>query len=146
MTMHRAFWIAAALALAAPAYSPAQGTSETPAESTKPKTGKKAATAKKKTKGTAGATDAAKKGAAAAKKDDPEAASRASMKRARAVFMFAVDSCQQQAQRCDPALRDDAEARFMDACQACGTTEKCEAERTAIREGTATRTGDPCAK
>jgi hypothetical protein len=58
--------------------------------------------------------------------------------------MFAVESCDGQKSTCEPTLRDDAELRFMDACGACTTFERCEQERDAIRAGKARGATDPC--
>jgi hypothetical protein len=72
-------------------------------------------------------------------------AARTLAKRTRGVFMFAVESCGATPQsRCDTALRDDAEKRFMDACGACTTFDRCETDRKAIRDGTAASYVDPC--
>jgi hypothetical protein len=86
---------------------------------------------------------AAKKGAPDPKKAE-EAAERAEVSRAKSIYVFAVEACEQPA-RCDAALRDEAEQRFMGACRACASDERCEAERAAILGGTAKRTANPCA-
>lgn len=63
--------------------------------------------------------------------------------RAKSTYMYAVEACEQPA-RCDASLRDDAERAFMDACNTCASADRCEAERDAIRSGTARRVENPC--
>lgn len=63
--------------------------------------------------------------------------------RAKHVYMYAVEACD-QAVRCDPVLRDDAEKSFMEACQVCASAERCETERDRIKGGTAKRVESPC--
>lgn len=70
---------------------------------------------------------------------------RARARRTKSVFVYAVESCERAASRCDPTLRDDAEKRFLDACGACATAERCQQERDAIRGGTSRTSSDPCA-
>jgi hypothetical protein len=64
--------------------------------------------------------------------------------RAKSVYLYAVESCTEAPARCDAALRDDAERRFMDACNVCAPADRCEAERDAIKDGSAKRTSNPC--
>ena len=72
-------------------------------------------------------------------------AARALARRTKSVLMFAVESCAREGNRCDPELPQDAERRFLEACGACAPSEKCQAERDAIRAGTARTSTDPCA-
>lgn len=95
----------------------------------------------------AGKEDAKSKAAAAreerertAKLNSPQ---RIAAARAKALFMFAMDTCDKP-ERCEPSLRDDAERRFLDACRACATAEKCEADRDVIRAGNGNRRVTPC--
>jgi hypothetical protein len=61
---------------------------------------------------------------------------KATAQRARNLYKYAVESCERP-EKCDTALRDDAERRFMDACRDCATTERCETERKTILDGQA---------
>lgn len=76
--------------------------------------------------------------------DATAAANRAAVARAKSVYMFAVETCEQP-KRCDVALRDEAEQRFSEACRACAPDERCDAEVQAIKEGSATASVNPCA-
>jgi hypothetical protein len=74
------------------------------------------------------------------------AAARSRARRVRSVYLYAVESCERQGDRCDPTLRDDAEARFLEACGACAPSDRCQTERDAIRKGTSrSNSKDPCA-
>ncbi|HVI95749.1 MAG TPA: hypothetical protein VM753_17175 [Anaeromyxobacter sp.] len=66
----------------------------------------------------------------------PTADQKAATQRARTLFKYAAESCERP-EKCDTALRDDADRQFMNACRDCTTTERCEMERTAILEGRA---------
>ena len=72
------------------------------------------------------------------------AANRAAVARAKSVYMFAIEACEQP-KRCDAALRDEAEQRFSEACRACAADERCDAEVQAIKDGSATASVNPCA-
>ena len=65
--------------------------------------------------------------------------------RMKSIFLFAMETCDRP-ERCDPTLRDDAERRFLDACRRCASADRCEAERDAIRAGSAKRRSNPCAE
>lgn len=159
--MRRGMWIAATLILFGPSSAASQqagraaGTKPAAAENA---AGKPAAGARKSagTKPAAGAARSAakdpkqklleRKGAKAKEPEDGvPAAARVRVRRTKSVFMYASESCERAGNRCDPTLRDDAELRFMEACGACTTSSRCEAERDAIRGGTARSSSDPCA-
>lgn len=76
------------------------------------------------------------------KQKEADADRRAAL-RAKSTYMYAVEACDQPA-RCDASLRDDSERAFMDACNTCASADRCEAERDAIRAGTARRIDNPC--
>jgi hypothetical protein len=88
-----------------------------------------------------GAGGGATKGPAA---QAPAGNDRATAMRAKSVYVYAVEACEQPA-RCDAALRDDAETKFMEACRACAPDDRCEQEREAIKGGRAKRSANPCA-
>lgn len=77
-------------------------------------------------------------------KQKEASADRHAAMRAKSTFIFAVEACDQN-QSCDKSLRDDAEKAFVDACNICAPADRCDAERDAIRAGTASRTDNPCA-
>lgn len=102
-------------------------------------------------------SSAARSGAAAAKKDGARKSAkvkeqtsgvsptaRSLARRTKSVFIYAAESCERAPKSCDATLLDDAEARFLHACGACNTTPRCEAERDAVRAGTAKASEDPC--
>lgn len=68
---------------------------------------------------------------------------RAAASRAKALFVFAIETCDKP-ERCDPAMRDDTERQFLNACRLCAPPEKCEAERDAVRAGQSSRRGTVC--
>jgi hypothetical protein len=72
-------------------------------------------------------------------------AARSLARRTKSVFIFAAESCAREGNRCDPALRNDAELRFLSACGACNTAVHCEAERDEVLAGKARASKDPCA-
>lgn len=148
--MTRSILLAAALALAIPAFAAAQTTS----------TGKPAATAREKAKKTGPAakgadakkSPAAKSGAAGAAKGSaskPAAAAVdpalcASVLRARSTFRYAADACTDGRDRCNRELLDDSEKRFVDECRSVTSSEKCDAERIALRESKQTNAAELC--
>ena len=89
---------------------------------------------------------ASSKGAAPDPKAAAETADSLAAQRAKAVYMYAVESCAESTSRCDAALRDDAERRFMEACRACASDERCDQEHAAIKDGSAKRSINPCGK
>jgi hypothetical protein len=104
------------------------------------------------------ASSAARSGAAATKKDGARKsakakaqtsgvspAARSLARRTKSVFIYAAESCARAPKTCDATLRDDAETRFLDACGRCNTSQRCEAERDAVRAGTTRASQDPCA-
>ena len=127
-----------ALLLATPSLASAQraegGTETKPAAGAK---GAEADTAKKPT---------TRKGA---KKKEQESSgvspkAQAIARQTKSVFIYAVESCARAPDTCDKVLLDDAESRFLEVCGACNTTQRCEAERDAVRAGTARASQDPC--
>jgi hypothetical protein len=72
-------------------------------------------------------------------------AARSLARRTKSVFVYAAESCERAPNTCDATLRDDAEKRFLEACGACNTSQRCEAERDAVRAGTTRASQDPCA-
>ena len=75
----------------------------------------------------------------------PSPQARAIARQTKSVFIYAVESCARAPDTCDKVLLDDAESRFLESCGACNTTQRCEAERDAVRAGTARASQDPCA-
>lgn len=159
--MNRGIWIAVALLAAAPALGQDQAkkdtTAGTKAATTPKQGGKKAGSAAKgagKKQPEPGASSAwgtggSSKSSVAAKKATAapaHAAERAAMLRARQLYRYAAESCQQSAKDCDKALRDDTESQFIDACLPCATREQCEAERDLIRAGNAKTTTSLCSE
>jgi hypothetical protein len=162
--MNRTIWLVVALSIAVPCGAVAQGAAK-PADKTTEKkpapgkpseqsaTDKKAAAAKSTEKKPADA--AAEKSASEkttlkprAKKQEPTGPSpalRSHARRTKSTYMYAVESCERPGGSCDTALRDDAEKRFLDACGACAPSERCQAERDAIRTGAGQTKSDPCA-
>jgi hypothetical protein len=69
---------------------------------------------------------------------------RAIARQTKSVYIYAQESCARDPQRCDQTLLVDAESRFLDTCGACNTAERCEAERDAVKSGTARASQDPC--
>jgi hypothetical protein len=160
--MNRSIWLVVAVALAVPWSASAQQGAAQPSESSaekKPPPGKasgKPAAAKNTAAGKTVDKDAAADKSASekttlkprARKQEPTGptqAVRSYARRTRSVFMYAVESCSRPGGGCDTALRDDAEKRFLDACGACAPSERCQADRDAIRTGTAPSRSDPCA-
>jgi hypothetical protein len=141
--MRRSTILLAAALVALPALGAAQ--------TTKNDTGKPAATSREKGKKAAPpAKSAASKPSPASPASRPSAASRsagaaanpglnpaarAEMLRRRSTFRYAADSCADGRDRCDHDLLDEAEKTFVNACRACDTVDRCEAERTAVRQG-----------
>jgi hypothetical protein len=82
--------------------------------------------------------------AEAAKSDGGE--DRKSMLRLRSVFGYAAEACGEGRDRCDRELLDNSEQNFVNACRACDTVDRCEAERVAIRGGTTSSNTDLCLK
>jgi hypothetical protein len=158
--MNVRMWASVFFLLAGPAALAAEtgGTSATRPSAPSAKKGAQDSTAKdsaakKAAPGTKGSpSEAARPGPrarpgakAAEDKSGVTPAARSLARRTRSVFMFAMESCQGEQARCDAALRDDSEHRFMDACGACTTFERCETDRKTIRDGTAKAAFDPCA-
>jgi hypothetical protein len=145
--MIRAVCIATALLFAAPALAQDEQPQKTDTTKSKPSSAKDKKGAKGKDAKPAKPThtSAAAKTQPATAAKDPNFAERTAAKRAKSVFLFAMDACERP-ERCDAALRDDAETQFVAACRACASNDKCEAERVAIREGHATNFADPCAQ
>lgn len=153
--MNRGIWIALALLAAAPAHGQDDAKKDSTATKAAPSTkhkGKKAKDEKAK-KPEAGGSSAwggsgSSKGSVASKQtgapNAAHAADRTAMLRARAVYRYAAESCSQGGKACDTAMRDDAETKFIDACLPCATREQCEAERDAIRAGSAKTTTALC--
>lgn len=142
--MRRSTILLAAALVALPALAAAQ--------TTKNDTGKPAATSREKGKKAASpAKSAASKPSPASPASKPSAASKASggaaanpglnpaaraeMLRRRSTFRYAAESCADGRDRCNHELLDEAEKTFVNACRACDTVDRCDAERTAIREG-----------
>ncbi|HSN93316.1 MAG TPA: hypothetical protein VLS93_18945, partial [Anaeromyxobacteraceae bacterium] len=123
--MRTALLLTIALALAAPTGAAAQSGTSMHGSPSRP-----ARKVEKKKEAAAGPQKAA------AGKPSPEQLS--AVARTKSIFVFAVESCDRP-DRCDASLRDDAERRFLDACRVCAPPERCEAERDAIRQGTAKR-------
>ncbi len=154
--MNRGIWIAVALLAAAPAHGQDEAKKDSTAAKAAPSTKHKAKKAKdeKAKKPEAGGSSAwgaggASKGSVASKQTtsaSPHALDRSGMLRARSLYRYAVDSCAQAAKTCDTALRDDAEAKFIDACLPCATREQCEAERDLIRAGNSKTTTALCSQ
>ncbi len=108
--------------------------------------GSKASSARKSGAAPAAKRDAAGKNAKAKEETSgvsPEARSLA--RRTKSVFLYATESCERTPKTCDTSLREDAEKRFLDACGACNTSQRCEAERDAVVSGTTRASKDPCA-
>jgi hypothetical protein len=153
--MKTATLLALSLALLAPAGARAEKTSDDSAATpAKPKA--KAKDAKDSKKGPKAEAQPEGKSKAAAKMEElrkkqgkPDAKQVANVKeraaaaRAKALFVFAIETCDRP-ERCDPAMRDDTERQFLNACRLCAPPEKCEAERDSIRAGQSTRRGTVC--
>jgi hypothetical protein len=77
------------------------------------------------------------------KEPSADAAKLRQVSRAKAAFMFAVDSCARP-DRCDATLLADSETKFMTACAACAPEDRCEEERDAIKKAEAKSTTHPC--
>ncbi len=141
--MRRSTILLAAALVALPALAAAQAT--------KNDTGKPAATSREKGKKAAPpAKSAASKPSPASPASRPSAASKASggaintglnpaaraeMLRRRSTFRYAAESCAEGRDRCDNDLLAEAEKTFVNACRACDSVDRCEAERSAVREG-----------
>ncbi len=134
--MTRTILLAVSLALAAPTTVLAQAKDEAAAK----QPSKKASAKKAAAKGTAGAGAPEKKKKAESRANAPQLAAVARMK---SVFMFAVETCERP-EKCDQAMRADAERQFLDACRACASAERCEAERDAIQQSRTTKQSNPC--
>ena len=70
----------------------------------------------------------------------------ATVVRAKQEFVLRVDACI-PAEQCNRELEgfiNAAEQKFMEACRACATEDRCEAERTNVRSGKAKRRTNPC--
>lgn len=134
--MRAGLWLAAALVLAtsASAAEPKSDTKkkEEAAETPREKMEKKKAAAK-----------SAGQGGKAKTEVSSDVANRVAAVRAKSVYLYAVEACEQPA-RCDAQLRDSAERAFMEACRACAPAESCDAEKAAILDGSAKRTKSPC--
>jgi hypothetical protein len=130
--MKRGIWIVLALLCAAPASAWAQAAAAGAAAS--PKADKAAA-------------KPSKKGAKAkeAEPSGPSREARALARRTKSIFTFAVEECTRERSTCEPSLADDAERRFLEACGACASAQRCEAVRDAIRAGDRNGSKDPCA-
>lgn len=90
-------------------------------------------------------SEAAKRRAAVLKrKEAPKGESRMLM-RSKGNFMFSVEACARP-ESCDRDFLAEAEQRFMAACQACTTVERCEAERDLVKAGTAKKSVNPCSE
>jgi hypothetical protein len=128
--MKHGIWVAASLLLAAPAGALAQraGAAEKAAEASAPRKAASKKAAKAKEPATPEVSPAAKRLA----------------RQTKSIFIFAVESCARAESRCDEALRNDAELRFMNACGACTTSQRCEEERDAIRAGEGRASRHPC--
>lgn len=141
--MRRSTILLAAALVALPALAAAQ--------TTKSDTGKPAATSREKGKkaappaksaaskpspaSPASRASPASKAAAAAANPGLDPAARVNMLRSRSTFRYASESCADGRDRCNRELLDEAEKTFVNACRACDTVDRCEAERAAIREG-----------
>lgn len=156
--MNRGIWIAVALLAAVPAHGQDQaknatGTKTATTPKHRAKKGEAKGAAKKPPEaggssawGTGGSSRSSVASKKAAAEPPAHAADRAAMLRARSMYRYAVESCQQSAKDCDKALRDDTELRFMDACLPCATREQCEAERDLIRSGSSKGTTSLCSQ
>jgi hypothetical protein len=110
-------------------------------------TGAKSAAGAKSAQGDTAKKRAPRKGAKGKEQETSgvSPAARSLARRTKSVFIYAAESCARAPDTCDSTLRDDAETRFLGACGACNTTQRCEAERDAVRAGTARASQDPCA-
>lgn len=136
--MRRVFWATAAVLLLSAA--PARGADRSAHD--EGASGKSAAEAarEKMEKLRANSRSAARPATPKQKQAD---ADRIAAQRAKTVYMYAVEACD-QAVRCDATLRDDAEKSFVNACNVCAPADRCEAERDAIKAGKARRNENPC--
>lgn len=121
------------------------------AQTTKSDTGKPSATSREKGKkaappaksaaskpspaSPASRASPASKAAGAAANPGLDPAARGNMLRSRSTFRYASESCADGRDRCNRELLDEAEKTFVNACRACDTVDRCEAERASIREG-----------
>lgn len=141
--MRRSTILLAAALVALPALAAAQTTksdSGKPAATSREK-GKKAAppaksaASKPSPASPASRASPASKAAGAAANPGLDPATRGNMLRSRSTFRYASESCADGRDRCNRELLDEAEKTFVNACRACDTVDRCEAERAAIREG-----------
>jgi hypothetical protein len=133
--MRNLFWAAAALLLLSPVARGAdQGAPEGGGKSAAEQAREKMEKLREKSRSAARPTTAKQKEAMS---------DRTAAQRAKTVYIYAVEACEQPA-RCDAGLRDDAERSFMNACQICASADRCESERDAIKSGSAKRTENPC--
>lgn len=108
-------------------------------------TGSKSSSTRKSAASPAAKKDAAGKSAKAKDNSGVSPEARSLARRTKSVFLYATESCERTPKTCDTTLREDAEKRFLDACGACNTTQRCEAERDAVLTGTTRASKDPCA-
>lgn len=136
--MHRRAWIAAAIVLTFQSGAWAQ-------EKSKPSEGRGGSSTSGEKQGPR-PDKPARKGAKSRQPEAPgvDPATRARVKQTKQVLMFAVEACERSPERCDKPLRDDAERRFLDTCGICAPSERCLAERDAIRAGTSKASANPC--
>lgn len=149
--MIRGSYVALALLVAIPSIAGAQRADATAgsrtAQPVKKRAGDAGAETRKEGDASAAKKPATRRGAKAkeAETSSVSPAARSLARRTKSIFIFAAESCERAGPRCDPTLRNDAELRFVDACGACNTTIRCEAERDAVLAGTARASKDPCA-
>lgn len=141
--MTRTILLAVSLALAAPSTALAQAKDDAAAK--QPAPSKKASAKKPAAKATASRATDAKTAAERKKKGATQGnpAQLAAVARMKSIFMFAVETCERP-EKCDEAMRSDAERQFLDACRACASAERCEAERDAIKGARTTKQSNPC--
>lgn len=133
----------AALVVALPAIGAAQSAKD---EAAKPSIhGEKARKAAPGAKGTAAKKSPASKGGVDPGKATVNPEDRRAMLRMRSIFVYAADACSTGRELCDRVLLEDAEQNFVNACRACASVDRCEAERAAIREGRPANATDLCA-
>jgi hypothetical protein len=113
----------------------------TPAEAAASSPKAKADALKKKRE----AEEAARAGAKGAPKKANDSPKVVAMKQARALLVYAAESCRNPG-KCDKELRDDTVERFVSACRECDTVDRCDAEKQAILDGNVPRGGDLCAQ
>ena len=144
--MNRGTFLAAALVtamVASAADQPTEGTAKKTSTKNSTSAPAKPSTKASKDKASASKASPSSKGGSAATSPAADPAKVAEVFRAKSNFLFAVDSCERP-DRCDKALRADAEERFMKGCLECAPQERCEADRQTIRDGNGKRSYNPC--